>query len=293
MIDRTSLYMRDPYVLVQNGIYYLTGTTDKHWFGGKSDGLKIYTSKDLEHFSEPATVFFPRDDFWSYECWWAPELHHYNGRYYIFCTFTNKETERKGTQILESDDIIGEYHPISDELVTNEEWECLDATLYVEDSIPYAVYCREWTKIFNGEVYAQKLSGDLRYKIGEPIFLFDAKSAPWTVGLNNHDPKHFNDYITDAPFLYRALNGDLLMTWSSFSKDGYTVGIARSDNQSILGKFIHSADPLFTGDGGHSMIFKDLSGSMKLALHVNNAHLGSEYPSFLPIEENNGVLSLI
>lgn len=271
----------------------MTGSTDKHWFGGKSDGIKIYTSDDLINFSDPVTVFSPNEDFWSYECWWASELHYYNGKYYIFCTFANKQSGRKGTQILESDVILGEYHPICDELVTNEDWECLDATLYIEESIPYAIYCREWTKIFNGEIYAQKLSIDLKHKIGDPFLLFDAKSASWTIGLNNHDPNQYIDYITDGPFMYRNEIGELLMTWSSFSKYGYTVGVAKSDNNRINGQFIHNDEPLFTGDGGHSMIFRDLSGHLRLSLHVNNANLGSEYPCFLYIEEKGGYLALI
>lgn len=290
VIKRQEIYMRDPFVLPVDGVYYLTGTTDKHWYGGRSDGLKIYTSTDLEHFSEPVTVFAPRDDFWSFECWWAPELHFYKGRYYIFCTFDNKQKGRKGTQILVSDSALGSFEPLVDQLVTNEGWECLDATLYVEDSVPYAVYCREWTKIYNGEIYVQRLSGDLKTKLGPPLLLFDAKSAPWTVGLNNHDANKFDDYITDGPYLHRTKSGRLLMIWSSFSKDGYTVGIAASDSGSVLGPWKHLEKPLFTGDGGHAMLFRDFEGRLRMALHVNNSELGKEHPRFMYVREEDDTL---
>ncbi|MDR1704925.1 MAG: glycoside hydrolase family 43 protein [Clostridiales bacterium] len=287
------IYMRDPYILLHEGVYYLTGTTDRHWMGGRSEGLKIYTSTDLENFDGPHTVFQPSDNFWSYECWWAPELHFYNGKFYIFCTFHNKDMKRKGTQILVSETVMGPYRPLSDELATNEEWECLDGTLYVEDGQPYCVYCREWTVIGNGEIYFQQLSPDLTRKIGPSAKMTDAKSASWTVGLNHHDPKRYDDYITDGPCLYRMKNGDLIMLWSSFSTKGYTVGMAKPMNKKINGWWHHLPETLFSGDGGHCMVFRDKEDALRLSLHVNNSQHGYEHPCLYTLDENDRALVLL
>lgn len=279
------IYMRDPCVLVEDGTYYLIGSTDRHWSGGKSDGIKIYASTDLMEFSDPVTVFEPNPDFGSEECWWAPELHKYRGKYYIFGTFYYDKKAVRASQILVSDHPTAPFRPLTESFMTPPEWDCLDATLHVEDGTPYVVYCREWTRIRNGEIYAQRLSADLKEVLSEPILLFDAKSAGWTRGLNHHDPCVFDGFVTDGPYLHRMESGKLMMIWSSFAESGYAVGMSVSDNGSIAGPWRHLDELLFEGEGGHGMIFKDLEGNLRLGLHVNNNRPGKEHPVFYRIEE--------
>lgn len=48
----SDITIHDPFVLEENGSYYLYGTRAKN-FGCKVGGFDVYTSKDLRHWSEP------------------------------------------------------------------------------------------------------------------------------------------------------------------------------------------------------------------------------------------------
>lgn len=262
-ISVKDIKVRDPYIVTdrEKECYYLFGTTDTDPWEGRGEGFLVYESKDLEHFSEPKWAFRPAPDFWAEKNFWAPEVHFYNGSWYIFASF-KADGICRGTQILKSDCVTGPYEPISDGPVTPSDWECLDGTLHVdENGKPWIVFCHEWVQISDGTVCAMPLSDDLREAIGEPVVLFHGSDAPWKAWVK--------DYVTDGPFMYRGSDGKLKMIWSSFSHNGYAVGVATSLSGSILGPWEQSVEPAVEG-GGHGMIFEDLQGRTFLSIHSPN-----------------------
>ena len=48
--------LRDPFILADNGKYYLYGTGGSKNFG-ENFGFSVFVSEDLVHWSEPKTVF--------------------------------------------------------------------------------------------------------------------------------------------------------------------------------------------------------------------------------------------
>ena len=124
----------------------------------------------------------------------------------------------------------------------------------------------------------------------EPVTLFAASAAPWVI-RNSY-------YVSDAPFLYRANNGELLMLWSSFllGKDGngqYAIGVARSQSGTVTGPWIQDPQPLNPNDnGGHAMIFKDFDGVLRISYHSPNTPGGSERLTIHRIVDNDGQLSI-
>ena len=60
------------------------------------------------------------------------------------------------------------------------------------------------------------------------------------------------------------------MIWSSFSKTGYTTGVAVSDSGKLAGPWKQQPEPLYSADGGHGMIFKRFDGQLMLVLHSPN-----------------------
>lgn len=160
----SEIHMRDPFVLTEGDKYYLYGTRGKLTWendGITKNGFDVYTSDDLENWSEPKTVFEENENFWSDRNYWAPEVHKYEGRYYMFASFKS-ENRRRCVQILVSDTPDGRFVPHSDGPVTPEEWECLDGTLYIEEGEPYMIFCHEWVQVKDGEMCAVKLSRDLK-----------------------------------------------------------------------------------------------------------------------------------
>lgn len=284
-MKRSDINIRDPFVLVYEGKYYLYGTRGATCWG-PATGFDVYVSDDLENWSEPQVCFENDGTFWADRNYWAPEVHVWQGAFYMFASFKNPSVCR-GTAILKANSPLGPFHPHSDGCITPRKWECLDGTFYVSKAgKPYMVFCHEWVQAGDGEVCAVELTDDLRASAGEPSLLFRASEAEWCKVM--HHSSGVDGCVTDGPFLWRTEDGSLLCLWASFSDGGYTEAVALSDNGEIDGVF-RQIDPLFMDDGGHGMVFRGLDGQLYLTLHSPNAHL-EERPFFHAIEEKNGKL---
>ena len=281
----TDIILRDPYVLVHDGKYYMYGTRSLLCWKKPDDitiqGFDVYISDDLENWSEPIEVFKRPDDFWADKNFWAPEVHVYNGSFYMFATFIGEESGiRRGTAILKSDSPIGPFTPHSDDALTPSDWECLDGTLYVDKKgTPYMVFCHEWVQIKDGTVSAIELTKDLKNSVGEPFDLFPASEPTWADGDGDK-----GRYVTDGPCFYRTKTGELLLFWSSLRDGQYVEAIARSDNGDIDGKWIHGEELLYDRDGGHGMAFEALDGQLYFTLHSPNTNY-HENPVFMKIKD--------
>jgi arabinan endo-1,5-alpha-L-arabinosidase len=266
------IQIRDPFVLPvpEEGRYHLFGSTDPNIWSGPATGFDTYWSTDLEEWHGPQPAFRPAADFWSHTEYWAPEVHRYDGAFYMFATFVAEGVHR-GTQALRSERPEGPYEPWSPGLLTPADWECLDGTLHVEDGEPWLVFCHEWKDTIDGEVRAVRLTRDLRGTVGEPALLFTASEAPWARTFEHRSvPPGRHPYVTDGPFLHRTADGRLLMLWSSFGDSGYALGVASSESGTLAGPWRQSDAPLFPRDGGHGMVFRDAGGRLLLALHQPN-----------------------
>lgn len=275
--------IRDPFVLVENGKYYLYGTRgETAWTAAK--GLDVYVSTDLEDWSEPAECFSLPENFWANKEIWAPEVHKYKEKYYMFVSLRS-ESRNRATQILRSDSPEGPFLPFTDGPVTPEEWLCLDGTFYVDkNDKPYIIFCHEWVQVTDGEVHAMPLTDDLSAPAGEPFLLFKASEPHWA-------DKSRDMYVTDGPFIYRTKGGRLLIIWSTFTQTGYVQAVASSDNGEIDGKWKHE-DLLFEKDGGHGMIFEDLDGIKHLILHSPNEN-PLERPVMFTVAEKDDNLVIV
>jgi len=259
-INISDMSARDPFILAdsQTKLYYLPVSG-----GGK---IKMYKSKDLKMWKDEGTAFDPKPDFWGKTDFWAPDLYYYKGKYYLFVTFSS-EAGMRGTSILMSDKAQGPYEPLVNSPTTPADWMALDGALYIDDNnVPWMLYCHEWLQVKDGEIVAQQLSKDLKTTVGEPIILFRASQAPWTP-----DYKEDGNYVTDAPVINKMPDGKLVMTWSSFGRDGkYNIGVCYSEN-GIRGPWVHGEEGLVNNDGGHAMLFRDFGGNMKISYHSPNS----------------------
>jgi len=258
----SDINIRDPFVLYDNGTYYLYGTRARN-FGRGVGGFDVYLSKDLVDFSEACECFNSAEYGLNTEVNWAPEVHKYKNSYYMFCTFT-KENGLRGVYILKADNPKGPFAPHSNGAVTPDEWECLDGTLYMDKGgNPYLVFCHEHTQVIDGTVCYLKLSDDLTGAASEPVYMFSGSTPYWA------DKKPEGEhYITDGPFMFRTKSGELLMIWSTFIQGQYAQCAAKSDNGDITGNFVH-LPPVVTNDGGHGMIFK-AQDKLMLTYHSPN-----------------------
>ena len=278
MIVSTISQLRDPCILVDNGVYYAYGTGWVCYRNASGDLAGNWESLGV-------VVDVPED---AVDNHWAPEVHKYNGKYYMFTTYKSAKTGHRGCTVLRADTPVGPFVEISDGHVTPADWDSIDGTLYIdEEGQPWMVFVHEWTSTDDGigRMAAAKMSDDLTRLISEPIELFRADDPSWT-----------DRQVTDGCWMYKCETGELLMIWSNFSNEGYCVGIARSDNGKIDGNWSQDDQLLYsksmTGeyDGGHGMIFTATDEKSYLSVHSpNNLEGGlSEEVVFLPIKEENG-----
>jgi len=265
------IQIRDPFVVFDNGTYYLFGSTDPDIWKSAGIGFDVYraTANTLENWEGPMPAFRPGPNFYSHKNFWAPEVYRYGNDYFLFATFKpyalhddGTETElRRGTAILKSTSgtIVGPYKPWSDGPVTPPEWETLDGTLFIdEDGAPWMVFCHEWQQVGDGTIEAMRLTPDLGAAASAPVTLFRASDAAWSAPLRDRAP---GSYVTDGPYIYRDSRGYLKCLWSSFGPEhNYLIGEAVSMNDdgtpgTIIGPWHQAPTPLFSADGGHGMLF--------------------------------------
>lgn len=84
----SDINLRDPFILPYEGVYYMYGSRCWH---RPQLGFDVYTSTDLENWSEPKSIFEVTSDFWGTRDGWAPEVHYYNGKFYLFASFTSED----------------------------------------------------------------------------------------------------------------------------------------------------------------------------------------------------------
>ena len=265
MLRKEEIRIRDPFIYTdaENNCYYMYGTTalEKDSIAAKNT-FSVYKTYDLENFEEPKVIFDgSKCGFWADRDFWAPELHKYNGKYYLFgsCKAKNKH---RATHIFVCDTPDGEFVPLTDTPIPPADWECLDGTFWIENGKPYIVFSHEWTQIGDGEIWAMELTADLKKPAGEPFLLFRASDNPNVSEISGHS----GAYVTDGPFLY-CEDGKIKMMWSSFYKGRYLVLDAWSD--SLTGKWHHGGSR-FDFDGGHAMLFRSLDGEDIISLHSPN-----------------------
>lgn len=286
--------MRDVCILPdqKTKTYYMIGSARR--------GVRAYTSKDLLNWVGPEVIFRAPDDIWGdipIVSIWAPEMHAYKDQYYLFLTFDtrNEFPEQwrywlprvtRGSQVLAGDSPAGPFKPFRKHSTLPVDMMTLDGTLWVEDGIPYMVFCHEWVQITNGAVEYIRLKDDLSETVGEPVILFRGEDAPWSLS-----GKRFGNHVTDGPYLYRSRSGKLFMIWSSGGAGGYTTGIAISDSGRLAGPWRQQAAPVFQDNGGHGMLFKTFEGALMMVLHAPN-NMGAQ-PHIFKMEDTGETLQVI
>lgn len=273
-IPAAELHCRDPFITVdrENNMYYLIL---QRRTGPDNQKLFAYSSKDLEYWDEAGFVYRMPDNYKCPDNWWAPDTYLYNGKYYCFVTVCNQAKGiLRGTTVLRSDNgPLGPYKNIIPDdriYITPPGMQCLDGSLYVdEEGQPWVLFAVEWNGPnvidYQGEVWCQRLNKNLDGTIGDPIRLFSVADAEWARDGGG------KAVVTDAPFVWKdEKSGNLLMLWSSFAPQ-YAVGQAISKSGKITGPWVHEKELVFSGNGGHQMVFRDLKGNLKISLHSPEA----------------------
>ena len=309
MFSTDEIRIRDPYIFADTVTrkYYMYAQRHNRLVDNSDNaafkGVEVYVSSDLRQWEAPKPVLVLDENSWATNIVWAPELHAYNGKYYLFATL-NSDIEWKkeqkgwpeylfrGTQVFVSEGPEGPFLPFGKVPHTPMDRMALDGTLWVEDGRPYMIYCHEWVQVIDGTMVLVELAPDLSKTAGEHLTLFNASAAAWSTG-SPHESNSVKSYVTDGCFLYRTMTGKLLMIWSSFMNGEYAIGIAESVTGKVSGPWRQQEKPLFTQNGGHGMIFRTFDGRLCIAFHRPNSPGGEERAKFFELRDTGETLELI
>lgn len=297
-IQLKDIHMRDVCVLAdkKRHTYYMVGPGRF----GRQAHVRLYSSQDLATWTGPQSIFAVTDDLWGdirVRGIWAPELHAYRDKYYLFLTFDTRHRFEeqwrnwlprvtRGSQVLAGDSPLGPFQPFANRSTLPTDMMTLDGTLWVEDGVPYMVFCHEWVQIKNGTVEYIRLKDDLSETVGEPVRLFDGSDAKWS-----RKSDHYGCNVTDGPYLYTSKSGKLFMIWTSGGYAGYTLGIAMSDSGKLAGPWRQQDEPIYAKNGGHGMLFTTFDGQLMMALHAPNNR--DAQPHLFEMEDTGETLRII
>lgn len=271
------MQLHDPFIVADKAskTYYLFTRNETAMTGDRRLGTMVYTSKDLKHWTRPRVVFALPEGTWAKGGAWAPEVHAWKGKWYLFTTFHDeaaalpaegkRKTYRRGTILAVADKVDGPYRVVRNgEPIVDKALMTLDGTLHVDSKgKPWLVYAHEWLQTTVGTIEAIPLNDDLS-AAGKPRVLFRANEAPWAKGQRQADGDTV--FVTDGPEFHRTATGTLVMLWSSYGERGYVQSIARSKSGSLEGPW-EQLDPLVRRDSGHGMLFRAFDGRLMMVLH--------------------------
>ena len=293
-----SIRLSDPCILAdkRTAMYYMTGTGGMLW---KSKDLHTWTGPFKVANTDPESWMGPRPMIW------AAELHQYQGRYYYFATFTNRDVNidtvrgnvinRRASHVLVSDHPDGPYLPMKDDVYLPANKPTLDGTFWVDkDGKPYMVYCYEWLQNWNGTIEKIELKPDLSGSIGEGTVLFRAHDSPWS-RERDKDGNTIPNKVTDGPWLFNTQTGKLGMLWTSWVFDTYVQGVAYSASGTLDGPWKQEKEPITPPNFGHGMLFRTFDGKLLMSVHshrnVNGRYI--RIPHLFEVDDSNDRLVVV
>jgi hypothetical protein len=273
----------------------------------------MWKSKDLRMWEGPYNIIEIDTTSWMGRrpSVWAAELHYYNGRYYYFATFTNSRiivdtvpgrynVQRRASHVLVADKVDGPYRPMKKNFYTPPDQSTLDGTLWVENGVPYLIYCHEWMQTVDGTMDVVQLSPDLSETVGKPFTLFRGSDGPWVREMNSIGEITFGmklpGWVTDGPFLFTTQTGKLGMLWSSWGSHKYAQGVAYSSSGKLKGPWIQEKEPLNPMNAGHGMMFRTFEGKLLMSLHYSSLDpdkRGSRKPMLLEVDDSGDKIKII
>ena len=221
--DLDDVPLPDPHVFVEDGVYYIIGTSDR-------DGSVIdcYSTEDFVTYEKHLGIYNPKSFAGSWEAAkadiYAPELYCFNGIYYMYYSAIDKSGVRRNS-VVAADNPLGPYKPIQKGEINgldkplfldkNLSFGVLDITVFVDDDdqmyMYYSVACNENQHIVGVKLKSPYEADWSTYtKLVEPGALNSSNSIlkPLTWEMFRSDKP-----IVEAPYLIKS-GGKYYLTYS-------------------------------------------------------------------------------
>ena len=305
----------DPYVLFDDGMYYMYGTG-----GGAKNGFAAYRSADLVNWKSLGQVYTTTANSWGIGAFWAPEVYKMNNRYYMFFSAQWKvnptnELENFKMGIAVADKPEGPFTDLSNKPLFDPGYPIIDANVFFDtDGRIYLYYSRccykhpveseiatlarekGWfNEIEESWVYGIELRSDFSGVIGEPVLLLrpplslSDKQAEWE--SRSVTSREVNRRWTEGSVTFRKGNTYFMMySANHFAGQNYAVGYATSasplglfkkaPNNPVLQKNTARGGSV-TGTGHNSITYSPDGKEMFCVYHGRTTATGDERVVFI------------
>lgn len=267
--------LADPFILLHDNIYYAYGTHS-------ANGIAVFTSKDLKTWEQQDKLVLDKRNSWGDKWFWAPEVYHVNGKFYMYYSANEHICVAIG------DSPLGPFK--QDEKKPMIDEKSIDNSLFIDDDgKPYLFFDR-----FNDglNVWVAELESDLITIKMETLHPCIQISQDWEKVW----PK-----VNEGPFVIKQ-DGVYYMTYSANSYESPFYGIGCATATNIMGRWEkYDNNPLLQKPGnlvgaGHHCIFKDKKGKLQLAFHAHkdkdNIHPREMYITDVKFKTVNGKKAL-
>lgn len=244
----------DPFVLAENGIYYMYGTSS-------DKGIAVLVSDDLKNWFVPDNqdihLALDKKDSFGTHWFWAPEVYHIGDTFYMYYS------AEEHICVATSNSPLGPFR--QKEQKPMREHKGIDNSLFIDgDGTPYLF----WVNFNNGnEIWSAELESDLMTIIPGTEHFCIRMSQEWEKEWPS---------VNEGPFvIFRG--GKYIMTYSANSYEcrNYGLGMAVADH--IGGEWTkYEGNPIFQcPEGlygvGHHSFFKDFDGKDRIVFHSHYA----------------------
>ncbi len=122
----------DPFIMLYENTYYAYGTN-------AADGIEVYISDNLTEWKRPPgdnNLALHKNDVWADRWFWAPEVYHVNGKFYMYYSADEHIC------VATSDSPLGPFkQTVKEPMMPGEK--CIDNSLFIDDdSKPYLFFDR-------------------------------------------------------------------------------------------------------------------------------------------------------
>lgn len=318
----------DPFVLYDSVSkrYYMYGT------GGVKDGFMTYSSVDLINWKNEGQVYWGNTKgTWGIDAFWAPEVYHYKGRYYMFYSAQwrqnpGKELENFKIGVAVSNSPEGPFKDISDKPLFDPGYPVIDADVFFNtDGKMYLYYSRccykhpvkseiadivikkgMYKEVEESWVYGVELRPDFKGIIGKPVVILrpplklNDKQSEWE--SRSVISGEVNRRWTEGSTTFKDKGIYYIMYSANFyGGENYAVGYAtaksplgpykKASNNPVLQKNTDSGGEV-TGTGHNSIVYTP--GGMYCVYHGRTKQSGDNRVVFIDKMEikNGGTLTI-
>lgn len=263
------LTLADPYILEDNGVFYMYGTLSE-------SGILVSKSNNLHSWSDCCglakyDLALYRKDVWGEQDFWAPEVYKVNNKYIM--TYTAD----RHICYAESDSPCGPFvQEYKQPYLAGEDG--IDSSIFIDnDGQAYICWDRH---IDQGGIWIAKMSDDLMH--------IDIESAVWALDVGYNTWENIDGWICEGAQIVK--HKDLyfmIYSCNAYTSEHYAVGYAVSKHP--MGPYKkYEGNPILYMHGGylgtgHASILQSSIGDY-IVYHAHNTNIHPRITLLSPIE---------